>query len=236
MDLKTKFPLPIPDLWANCLEVPEIAYMIAFSLGVKKMRLKESPLGDSYIEDIESNIIDLKSASGNSGYYGIGILPIDDNIEMKSIFFDATASSKTRGSYRRATYHEPAEFPEVILTDIDLEGINGLSSDGEKSLDTKEKFGNRPDFSYSDFIHALLNYVQETVYCDDTDMSYEDLPPFPISIIKKIEKYVKSPEFLDSIVKNIEKIESKELEKAIKVFDLDMQKYRGKISGRKFNL
>jgi hypothetical protein len=235
MDLKSNFPLPIPDLWANCLEVPEIAYMIAFSIGVKRERKKESPLGDSYIENIESNRINLEEPT-NNGYYGIGIVPIDDDTDMKSVFFDVTASATTRGSYRSATFYEPAEYPDTVLSDIRLEGIGGLSSEGEKSLKTKEEFGNYLDFNYSDFTDALTNYVKDTIDSDYSNVHYEDLPPFPISIIRKIEKYVKTPEFLDSIVKNVENIKTEELEKAIKVFHLDMHKYRGKIAGRKFGL
>jgi len=235
MDLKSNFPLPIPDLWTNCLEVPEMAYMIAFSIGVKNTRMKESPFGKPYIENIESNSIDLEEPT-NNGYYGIGIVPIDDDTEMKSVFFDATASVTARGSYRSATYYEPAEYPDTVLSDISLEGIVVFSSEGEKSLNKKEEFGNYLDFSYTNFIDALTNYVRDTISYDYSDVRHKDLPPFPISIIKKIEKYVKSPEFLDSIVKNIEKIKSEELQKAIKVFDLDMHKYRGKIAGRKFGL
>lgn len=235
MDLKSNFPLPIPDLWANCLEVPEIAYMIAFSIGVKRLRKKESPLGDSYIENVESNSIDLEEST-NKGYYGTGIVPVDDDVEMKSVFFDATASATTRGSYRSATYYEPAEYPDMVLTDISLEGIGGFSSEGEKSLDKKEEFGNYPDFSYSDFIDALTNYVRDTISYDSSEVDYVDLPPFPVSILRKIEKYVKSPEFLESVIKNMEEIEFEEIQKAIKVFGLDMHKYRGKIAGRKFDL
>jgi len=245
MDLRSKFPLPLPDLWMACLEPEEIAYTISFTVAVPDKRKGESPLDHKILENIETNKIEIDSDNNShSGYYCYGVpqieLPADSPYafpaDQKSIYFEAEAYINERGSYRSGGYMEPDEYPEVVLRSIEIIGISAFDGKQEKTVESDE-FGTYPDFTYTDFINSLEEIVENTTSpVDDTDVSVKNIPAFPSSIVKKVEKYTQSPEFITSLIQFMEVISPAELEKAIKVFNLDMTKYRGRIAGMKFGL
>ena len=232
MDLK--FPALLPDLWFRALEPSEIAYTIAFTMGVPQNRKNESPLELKSIEKLESNSLELND--GGRGYYGLGVQQIDNDYDGASLWFEAQASSRERGSYRSGGYMEPDEYPEIVLEDIELEELMVNSGIEEKQLDTEEDFGNYPDFTYQNFKDLLYSYVEDTTSYDDSEVEYTKAPSFPPSIIKKITDFVNTQAFIDSILKNLEHIDKDELAKAIDTYKLDMKQYRGRIAGMKFGL
>jgi len=234
-NLKSKFPLPAPDLWTACLDSSEIAYLIAFSLGVPDSKVKESPLDKSCIEDIEFNKLEIDS-SVNRDYYGVGISQIDENLDMKVLFFDVIVSSTAKGFYRNAIHSDPAEYPDITIKNMYFENITVFTEDQEKSLENRNEFGIYPDFTYNDFLNFLEAYVLKTIDYHDNRIFHKEFPVFPSSIIRKIEKFVESSEFLRFIIDSLEKITVEDLEKVIKVFNLDMKSHRGRIIGKKFGL
>jgi hypothetical protein len=221
-----------------CLEPEEIAYTISFTVAVTDKRKSESPLNYKILENIESNKIEVDTEdSRHHGYYCYGVPQIIEDIDQKSIYFEAEVSTSERGSYRSGGYLEPDEYPDLVLDDIDIVGISAFDGKIEKNIEKAEDFGNYPDFTYTDFINLLEEIVEDTTSpIDDSETSRKTIQSFPSSIIEKVEKYVKTSEFIDSVIKSMEVISPSDLDNAISVFNLDMEKYRGKIAGIKFGL
>lgn len=233
--MSLKFPLPLPDLWIRALDPTEIAYTIAFTKGVSDKRVSESPLDADLIEKLESNFIE-PSDDRNTRYYGLGILQIDDDYDMASLWFEVSPEYSTSGSFRSGGYLEPDEYPEDVLDDFTVSEVMVNSGTEERSLDLSQNFGIYPDFNFKDFNELLNSYILSTASYDETDMGYQEVPHFPASIIKKIEDFVKSESFVSLVIKNIKNIEPEDLLNAVEFYNLDMKQYRGRIAGMKFGL